>query len=120
MNLQIENEKLYLKVVKDNTGKYVVLKSLMISGGKNLDKTFKPSGYISVRLVKEAQEHFKKSIEALGCTIETYPKEIKIEKATGFLTYEKWDKGERFVAVVNEAVFTTTKDEKDIAQALPL
>ena len=119
MNLNIKNEKLYLKVVKDQTGKNTVLKSLQVSGGKNLDGTFKPSGYISVRLVKKAEEEFKKSILATGCTVETYPKAIDIEQANGFLCFEKWDKGERFVAVLTEAVFTTAQ-EKEKVENIPM
>lgn len=120
MNLLIKNEKMYLKVVKDQTGKNTVLKSLQVSGGKNLDGTFKPSGFLSVRLVKEAEEAFKKAILSTGCTLETYPKLIDIEAAEGFLTFEKWDKGERFVAVLNKAVFTTAKEKEEVANALPL
>lgn len=120
MNLNIKNEKLYLKVVKDQTGKNTVLKSLQVSGGKNLDGSFKPSGYISVRLVLDAKENFVNAIKSTNCTIETYPKSIDIERANGFLCFEKWDKGERFVAVLTEAVFTTEQEKEEVANALPM
>lgn len=118
MNLTIQNEKLFLKVVNDSTNKKIVLKSLQISGGKNLDGTFKPSGYISVRLVKEAQENFANAVRSTNCTIETYPKEIRIENASGFLAYEKWDKGERFVAVLQTATFKfdEPKPQENVAE----
>lgn len=109
MNLEIKKEKMYLKVVN---GK--VLKSIQVSGGKNLDGTYKPSGFLSVRLVKEAEDAFKKTIQSLNVkTVKKYPKTVLVELAKGFLAYEKWDKGDRLVAVITEAGFTSDKEEKE-------
>ena len=115
MNLEIKKEKMYLKVVN---GK--VLKSIQVSGGKNLDGTYKPSGFLSVRLVKDAEDAFKKCITDLGIkSANDYPKTVLVELAKGFLAYEKWDKGDRLVAVITEAGFTSDKEEKEISGNLP-
>lgn len=114
MNVELEKTILYLNAVN---GK--VLKSVIINGGKNLDGTYKPSGFLSVRLVKQAEEEFKKAILSLNLkSVRDYPNFIEIDKAKGFLTYEEWDKGKKFTAVINEVVFTTNSD-KEVVEKLP-
>ena len=118
MNLIINKEKIYV-----NQGNEKILLSLQVNGGKNLDGTYKPSGFLKVRPVKEAAG---KLIDILGVLQEKYGKLPKyiVVYAEGFLTYEEYDakdgKHKNFVAVIDVVNILGDSEQAEENQKKPL
>ena len=119
MNLTIKQEKLWLKKIEVN-GEDRILTSIQINGGKNLDGTFKPSGFFKIRLSKEMDELVFEYLKTLG----KMPKYL-IFDGSGFLTYEEYDgkdgKHKDFVGVVTKAEIlgSEAQAEENLKKKLP-
>lgn len=103
MNLISKQERLYLNRIKNSDGSDRILTSVQINGGKNLDGTFKPSGFLKARLTKEQEANLFEYLK----TLTAMPKWLLIS-GEGFLSYEEWKDSNSvvhkdFVAVIQKA-----------------
>lgn len=116
MNLTFNNQKIYLNKVGEK-----VLLSAQISGGKNLDGTYKPSGYLKVRVVGDALSAISTYINATKQG--KLPKYV-VANGDGFVAYEEWTGKDGihkdFVAVIQNLQIVGDSDQAEENQKKPL